>query len=254
MRVSLLVLPLSLFLVAFFYLPFLILAYQSLESPYGFTFENYQAIFKDPAYLRVITRSMILAGETTILSFMLSFPAALYVGLYASSRERGILLGLIIIPFWIDILLRSIAIKTLLYAVGLREGYSAMLIGMVYDYLPLMFLPLYVSSSRIPHNIIDAGRTIGAGRLHILARILIPLMLPGILAGSLLVFLMSVTEFVIPALLGGTSGFTVGSLIYYTFLSGGSWGIGAALTVLVVVSFAIVAMIAAYKVEVESVG
>jgi len=247
-KITVALLPMLIFLAAFFYAPFIVLAYESfLGINGGYTLSNYLAVFTDPTYGKVIARSLLLAVETTLLTLLLAYPAAYYIALQAGKKEKIILLALIITPFWVDVLLRSIAIKILITALGGKEGYTAMLLGMVYDYLPIMFLPLYASMSRIQSNVVGAARTLGASKLSLTYRIILPLTLPGIVAGSLLVMLMAVTEYVIPALLGGTQGFTVGTLIYYLFLSGGMWGVGAALTIMITIVLMAVAFIIARR-------
>jgi spermidine/putrescine transport system permease protein len=245
-RIGAALLPMALFLAAFFYAPFAILAYQSLEGPGGrLTLSNYAAILRDPTYLRVTLSSIALAVETALATLALALPAAYYIARRAGRGEKGLLLALLLTPFWVDVLLRSFAMKSIIYTLGLREGYAAMMLGMVYEYLPIMFLPLYASLERIPDSALEAARTLGAGRRELALRVILPLALPGVVAGFLLVALMAMTEFVIPALLGGPSGFTVGSLIYYFFLSGGMWGVGAAMATLVTVGLTLAAFLLA---------
>ena len=250
MRAYTAILPLAVFLIVFFYAPFAVLAVKSLEVPGGLGLENYLELLSDPTYARVIGFSLALAAANTLATLALALPAALYLAVYAGTREKALLGSLIIAPFWVDLLLKALALKTLLQAIGVGEGLLAMMLGMAYDYLTVMFLPLYASLSRVPRSLLEAARSLGASEGQALRRVVLPLALPGVAAGSILVFLMTVTEFVIPALLGGTKGFTVGSLIYYFFLSGGMWGVGAALTVLVTLALSIAAVVAAWKVEV----
>lgn len=241
-------LPVILFLVLFFYAPFTVLAYYSVQTGHGLGLDNYLAIISDKTYLIVAVKSLLLAAEVTIATLLISLPLVVYISIHAGDRERAAILGLIIIPFWIDVLLRTIAFRTVLESIGVREGYAAMLMGMIYEMLPLMILPIYASSRRITRSIIDAARTSGAGWATVASRIILPLLMPGIVAGSLLVLLMSITEFVIPALLGGVSGFTLGSLIYHVFLSSGLWGVGAALTVVVVLVLGVTSTVATSRV------
>ncbi len=247
-RAWLAILPMAVFLAAFFYAPFAILAHQSLESPTGrLTLGNYVEIVRDPTYLRVVASSLLVAAETTAATLALSLPAAYYIARLAGPRERPVLIAALLTPFWVDVLLRSYAVKSIIHALGLREGYAAMMLGMVYEYLPIMFLPVYASLQRLPQSAIDAARTLGASGLDLARRVVLPLALPGIAAGSVLVLLMSMTEFVVPALLGGTQGFTVGSLIYYLFLSGGMWGVGAALATALTLALAAAAFLLARR-------
>ena len=245
---TLLILPFILFLAVFFYAPFLVLAYYSiLEDDGGVGLGNYIEIIRDPAYTRVIIYSILLAGETTLATLILSLPAAYYIALHARGPEKTALLVAFITPFWIDFLLRALAIRNILYLFDVREGYASMLAGMIYDYLPFMFLPIYATLSTIPRQVLDAAKSLGATTRHTVTKIIIPLSLPGIAAGSVLVFLMSMTEYVIPALLGGTKGFTVGTLIYYLFLSGDKWGAGSALTIVITATLLVAAVAVARR-------
>jgi len=248
-RPSAVLAPMALFLAAFFYAPFIVLAYQSLQTPggRGVTLENYLTVFRDPAYFKVVLSSLAIAGETTLATLALALPAAYYIARMSGPREGPILLALLLTPFWVDVLLRSFALKSIIYTLGMREGYAAMMVGMVYEYLPIMFLPIYASMLRIPESAVAAARVLGATPRDVTLRVVLPLTLPGIVAGSALVLLMSMTEFVVPALLGGTKGFTVGSLIYYLFLSGGLWGVGAALAVLLTAALTVAAFLLARR-------
>ncbi len=227
-----LALPLLAYLMAFFYIPFIVLSYYSfIDAETGrVTLDNYLEIIREPAYFNVVLYSIVLAGETVVLTLILSFPASYYIALHSRGAEKVALLIVMITPFWIDFLLRALAMKNILYLLGFREGYYSMLAAMVYDYLPFMFLPLYASLSRISPSILEAARSLGARDRDLILRIILPMSLPGIIAGFTLVFLMSLTEYVIPSLLGGTKGFTIGTMIYHLFLSGDMWGEGSALT------------------------
>ncbi|MCE4603160.1 MAG: ABC transporter permease [Desulfurococcales archaeon] len=243
-KLHLAALPLILFLLAFFYVPLAVLAYYSIvEEDGSYGLSNYLELLQDPAYLRVILYSIVIAGQTTIATLLLSLPAAYYIAVHSRGLEKAALLVAMITPFWIDFLLRALAIKNLMYLLDIREGYTSMMAGMIYDYLPYMFLPVYASLAGIRGSLLQAARILGATPIHVATKIILPLALPGIVAGSILVFLMSMTEYVIPALLGGTQGFTVGTLIYYLFLSGDKWGQGSALTLIITLSLLIATII-----------
>lgn len=243
-KLHLAALPLILFLLAFFYAPLAVLAYYSIvEEDGGYGLDNYIELFRDPAYLKVVLYSVAIAGQTTLATLLLSLPAAYYIAIHSRGPEKAALLVAMVTPFWIDFLLRALAIKNIMYLLDIREGYASMMAGMVYDYLPYMFLPVYASLSGIRESLLQAARALGAGPLHVATKIILPLALPGIVAGSILVFLMSMTEYVIPALLGGTQGFTIGTLIYYLFLSGDKWGQGSALTLLITATLLIATLI-----------
>lgn len=231
---GLLLLPFLTFLGIFFYLPFTLLVYYSFTDREGrFTFENYIEIFRNPSYLDTVAYSLLVSLLVIALTLVAALPAAVYVAVFANSWERAVLLVAFITPFWIDFLIRAWAMKNILYFFDVREGFLAMILGLVYDFLPYMFLPIYLALSRAPENMISAARVLGAGWWTVISQVLLPYALPGIFAGAVLVGLLSFAEFVIPSLLGGTSGFTVGALVYTLILKGDQWGVGSALSVLV---------------------
>lgn len=213
-----LVAPAMAFVVVFFYAPFGILAYYSASGPQGeLTLDNYASIFLSEFYLRIMAYSLLIAGITTVGTLVLAYPAAYYVVFVASPRVKPILVTLLIAPFWIDFLLRAYSVKVLIQPLGIREGFATIVYGMVYDFFPFMLLPLYAGMSAVPPSVLLSARVHGAGSLHVLARVLLPLTSTAVIAGSFLVFLMSFTEFVIPALLGGVEGYTVGYAVYDLF-------------------------------------
>ena len=238
--------PLVAFLAVFFYVPLAWLFYVSIldQSTGSISLSNYVEIFASPGYFRVFASSLILALETVLASLLVAFPAAYYLAFGARGSEKPLLLAGLLVPFWVDFLLRAVAFKSILYLMGLREGYLATVIAMVYEYIPFMLLPLYASLSTIDYNIVEAARTLGASRATLIARIILPLSLPGILVGTLLVSLMSLTEYIVPSLLGGAQVFTLGMMIYSLFLEGGLWGLGAALSVIIVAASMVIAFYA----------
>ncbi len=228
-----LILPMSLFLIVFFYIPLVAILYNSIVYDGRISLGNYLEIVREPAYFKVVTYSITVALQVALASLILGAPVAYYVATLRSQKEKTILLVLLVTPMWIDFLAKGLAIRTLLRLIGVGEGRTAMIIGMIYEYLPLMILLAYVGMSRITPNIIDAARVLGAPRSRIIRDIILPLSLPGIMAGAVIVAMMALTEYVVPALLGGTEGYTVGVLLYHLFLSGGDWGVGSALAVIV---------------------
>ncbi|MEB3825064.1 MAG: ABC transporter permease [Desulfurococcales archaeon] len=227
--------PFLVFLVVFFYAPFAYVVVYSFKTGSGAGLSNYIALLHG-TYLRVLAASLKLALSTTLITLLLAYPAAVYAGLMAGVRERYIVLVGFMIPFWIDFLLRAIALKNILYILGVRPGFTATLMGMVYDYLPYMFLPIYASVSNVPRNAVDAARSLGASAGRIFKSIILPLTMPGIAVGIMLVGLMSLSDYVIPSLLGNVDTYTFGTILYYMFLESDQWGLGSALTVLLVAS------------------
>ena len=209
-----------------------------------FTFENYQRA-ADPLYLGILARSLIIAAITTVLALLLGFPAAWFIASRSPARQK-LYLVLAILPFWSNYLIRTYAwivllnreglINNALEAVGLVDGplpllYNdfAIVLGLLYAYLPFMILPLYAALSRLNPEVLEASTDLGADRLRTLLRIVLPLTVPGIAAGGIFVFVYSMGNFITPDLLGGGRSIMVGNLIYDQFLSARDWPFGSAL-------------------------
>jgi spermidine/putrescine transport system permease protein len=259
LKAALLIFPTLLFLALFFAFPFMITADYSISEVDQFnrliqgvlTVDNYVAAFKG-VYLTIFVRSIWIAFATTVLCIVLGYPIAYWIGA-KSGKMKNLMMLLVIIPFWSSFLIRTYAMMSLLYRGGvinqvllqlniihepldlLYTPFSVML-GMVYNYLPYMILPLYASTEKLDMSLLEAGQSLGANHAQVFLRITLPLTLPGIMAGSILVFVPAVGEFVVPQLLGGTSSVMVGQLIWNQFQAyTGSWTFGSAVSIVVVV-------------------
>ncbi|MDI6024810.1 ABC transporter permease [Corticibacterium sp. UT-5YL-CI-8] len=203
------------------------------------------------AHLSILWRSLRLSLITTVLTVILGFPTAYFIAT-RPRHTREIWVFLVTIPFWTNLLIRTFAmqqvirnegvINTLLRALGIIDQplqimYTdwAILFGMVYVYLPLMVLPLYASMEKLDFRLIEAGYDLYAGRLSVLWRIVIPLVKPGVIAGSILVFIPSLGAYVIPRVLGGGKNLMLGNLIEMQFGSGRNWPLGAAISITLMV-------------------
>lgn len=210
-----------------------------------FTTQNYAGLL-NPLYLPIFFRSLVLALLATVLCLVISYPFAYFIST-SHPRHKSLLLIMVIIPFWTSSLIRTYAIMAILKAKGLLNSlllalglihqplqilYSntALIIGLVYTLIPFMILPLYSTMEKLDHTLIDAARDLGAKRARILFKVLIPMTRPGILSGSILVFLPAMTLFYLPALLGGSKSMTLGNLIQNQFLVATNWPMGAALS------------------------
>uniref|UniRef100_A0A7C3M8M1 ABC transporter permease n=1 Tax=Archaeoglobus fulgidus TaxID=2234 RepID=A0A7C3M8M1_ARCFL len=222
-----LALPSLIYLTILFYIPFLIVILYSFGFP-GFTLKYYSEIL-DPIYIKVFINSLTLASITTLLCFLLAYPVSYYIALKAG-KWKNFLLILVILPFWISFLLRTYAIMALLTPLGLMFTYTAIVIGMVYDYLPFMILPLYASLERLSRSQIEASYVLGAKPYQTFLKVTLPLSKPGIVAGIILVFIPALGEFVVPAMLGGTYA-TIGTITWDLFLRYHNWWKGSALSV-----------------------
>lgn len=199
------------------------------------------------AHLSIFWRSIRLSFITTVVTLLLGFPTAYFIAT-RPRHTREIWVFLVTIPFWTNLLIRTFAMQqvirnegilnTVLRATGVIEQPLqimhtdwAILFGMVYIYLPLMVLPLYASMEKLDFRLIEAGYDLYAGRLSVLWRIIIPLVKPGIVAGSILVFIPSLGAYVIPRVLGGGKNMMLGNLIEMQFGAGRNWPLGAALSI-----------------------
>lgn len=210
------------------------------------TLENYARLF-DTHYVKIFFRSFALASLCTLGCLLLAYPFSYSVS-RMPNRYKGLLLLLIIIPFWTSSLIRSYAIvailkthgilNTILLGLGLIEKplllmYTnlATLIGLIYTLLPLMILPLYTSIEKLDFRLVDAARDLGARKYQVLTKVILPLTMPGILAGCVLVFLPAMTLFYIPDLLGGSKTLLIGNIVQNQFLAARDWPMGSTISV-----------------------
>ncbi|MBD1881184.1 ABC transporter permease [Coleofasciculus sp. FACHB-T130] len=222
--------------------------------------DNYTLVFQ-PVYLQVIGRSLFFAIGTTIVCLLLGFPVAYWIGQMAPKQWRNLLLLGFVLPLWTSSLLRSYAWITILRPTGvlntmlttlglpaleLLNQSSAVFIGMGYSYLPYMVLILYASVEKLDRRLLEASADLGANPIDTFWKVTVPQTLPGIAAGSLLVFISTLGDFVDPELLGGASSMTISRLIYNQFLGATqNWGFGSSLSMVLIfaVSVAIALLI-----------
>lgn len=199
------------------------------------------------AHLAIFWRSITLSLYTTLLTLILGFPTAYFIAT-RPPRTREIWVFLITIPFWTNLLIRTFAMQQVIRNEGILNNLliwlgiidtplqiiytdTATLLGMTYVYLPLMVLPLYASIEKLDFRLIEAGYDLYANRLQVLWRIVIPLVKPGLIAGSILVFIPSLGAYVIPRVLGGGKNLMLGNLIELQFGAGRNWPLGAAMSI-----------------------
>lgn len=221
------------------------------------------------AHLTIFWRSLKLSILTTLITFAIGFPMAWFIATQPPNR-RPMWLFLITIPFWTNLLIRTFAILELIRNQGLlntalmKMGIldqplqilytdTAVLIGMSYVYLPLMVLPLYAAIDRFDTRLIEAGYDLYASRLKVLRKIILPIVRPGIVAGSILVFVPSLGAYVTPRILGGGKNMMIGNFIELQFGQGRNWPLGAALSLilLLIVMVALLVYVGASSVERE---
>ena len=235
------------------------------DAPFGnkevfFSLENYQAIWDKTFYQLLLFKSFRLGLEVTVLCFLIGFPCALILAKHVKGYWREAIFVLIILPFWSNALVRIFSWSMVLRGNGVIEmtlnwispgfgdfslmfTYQAILIGLVHSYLPYMILTCYVSIQSIDDSIIEAARVLGASRIMILMRLIIPLSLPGIAAGSVLIFIPVVGSFMEPRILGGREGTFIGTIIEDQFTRVFNWPLGAALSFLMLFIILIIIML-----------
>ncbi len=216
--------------------------------------KNYLLVFQ-PIYLQVVWRSVYFAFGTTLVCLLLGFPVAYWIGQMAPQRWRNLLLLGFVLPLWTSSLLRSYAWITILRPTGvvntiltslklpaldLLNQSAAVFIGMGYSYLPYMVLILYASIEKLDKRLLEASADLGAYPMQSFWKVTVPQTMPGIAAGSLLVFINTLGDFVDPELLGGASSMTISRLIYNQFLGATqNWGFGSSLSMVLILAVSI---------------
>ena len=221
---------------------------------------NYMSLFSNEMYMRGFATSVLIAGASTICCLLIGFPMALAI-VRSSPKVQAMLLTLVILPFWTSFLIRVYAWLMLLSPSGfinsflmkfhlidaplqlMNNSYAAC-VGIIYAYLPFMIFPLYSAIEKIDYTLIEAAYDLGSSPMTAFFSIVVPLAMPGIYAGSALVFVPAIGEFVIPELLGGAQTLTIGRLVWNEFFGNLSWPTAAALSIILLmfVVFPIVLM------------
>jgi len=247
------VLPTWIWMVGLFAAPFAIVfgysfltrgVYGGVEHPW--TWENYQRLF-DTLYLTILLRSFAMALVATLLCLFLAFPAALFIS--RSPKHKNLYLQLVMLPFWTSFLVRTYAwlfllrdtglVNTILQKIGiihsplqLLYNDGAVLLGLVYGYLPFMVLPIYATLERLDPSLPEAAADLGARPWATLLRVVVPLSRPGIIAGAILVFIPCLGAYLTPDLLGGGRTVLVGNLVQTQFTTARDWPFGSAVSML----------------------
>ncbi|MGO1712401.1 MAG: ABC transporter permease [Senegalia sp. (in: firmicutes)] len=218
-----------------------------------FSLDNFNR-FLEPIYLKVLWRSILLAIISTIICFVIGYPFS-YILSKAPIKKRNMYILLVIIPMWMNFLLRTYAWMTILGKKGIINNFlssiglpilnllyndGAVILGMVYNFLPFMILPIYTVLIKIDKNILEAAEDLGANKLKVFFKIIFPLSLPGVFSGITMVFMPAVSTFVISKLLGGGQYWLIGNLVEEQFLRINDWHFGStiALVLMVIILFA----------------
>ena len=229
----------------------LILFYAFTDSGNGivnftFTLDHFIRFFTDHDFLLILWRSLVIAFKTTVICILLGYPIAYFIA-RSSDRVRNILVLVITLPTWINMLVRTYAwigiltqgglLSNILGFFGLGETEllyteSAVLIGMVYNFIPFMILQINTSLCKMDHSLLEASADLGANKVQTFWRVTFPLSLSGVISGIALVFLPAVSSFFIPKLLGGGQFFLIGNVIENQFITVGEWNFGSAISMI----------------------
>ncbi|MFZ5918393.1 MAG: ABC transporter permease [Chloroflexota bacterium] len=273
LQVLLLIFPSAFWLIVFFLIPLLIVFAISFarRGTYGgvvweLNIENYLRFF-DPLYLRIFARSFYIALATTFFCFLLGYPLAFFIA-RRPPRTRNTLLVLLMVPFWTNFLVRTYAwililrneglINLALQSLGIIHEPLPMLytdgaivVGLVYAWLPDMVLPCYAAVEHLDYSLVEAAQDLYANRVKAFVRVVLPLTAPGIVAGSILVFIPSLGAYVTPDLLGGAKSMMIGNLIHQQFLSVRHWPFGGAVS-FVLMAFMLLGTVLYFRIAARS--
>src|ERR1700691_1616199 len=210
--------------------------------------QNYHTLLVHPLYAQVLLRTMRIAGSVTLLALLLGYPLAYYLSFHAGVRKE-FLYQLVIVPLWVSYLVRGYAWKTILGSDGVLNGFLqylhithepvgallyspfAVIVMLTHIYTPFVFLPIYASLEHIPRPLVEASHDLGANRLATFLRVILPLSMPGLLAGATFAFVLSLGDFLAPLLVGGPSGTMIANIVQSLFGAAYDWPLGAAVSV-----------------------
>jgi len=250
-RIIALLTPGTAWLVIFFVLPMLLVFRSSFDTFKNglvidqFTYENYGRILSESLYVNVLLKSLATGLFVTLACLVIGYPVAHFIARKAQRRRNLLLLGLII-PFWTSLVVRTYAWKLLLGSNGVMNYYliqlgivdspvkilfstSAVIIGLVHIFLPFMILPLYASIEKLDSSLEEASQDLGGNRIHTFFKVTLPLTLPGVTTGCMLVFIMTVGSFLTPDVLGGAGDSMISNVIQSEFFGTFNWPFGSAL-------------------------
>jgi spermidine/putrescine transport system permease protein len=217
---------------------------------HNWNLSNYRTLINNPLYWQVLLRTARIAGSVTILSVLLGYPLAYFLSFHAGPRKE-LLYQLVIVPLWVSYLVRGYAWKTILGSDGVLNGFLqylhitnepvsallyspfAVILMLTHIYTPFVFLPIYASLEHIPRPLVEASQDLGASQRSTFFRVILPLSLPGLLAGATFAFVLSLGDFLAPLLVGGPSGTMIANLVQSLFGAAFDWPLGAAISILI---------------------
>lgn len=246
--------PPLLWVTAFLLVPYTLLFCYSFWSVsaqqtiiHNWNLQNYVQLIRNPTYLSVLFRSLRIAAAVTLLALLLGYPLAYFLSFHATKR-KDLLYQLVIIPLWASYLVRGYAWKTILGSDGVLNGllqylhitrhpvefflYSpfAVVLTLTHIYTPFTFLPIYASLEHVPRNLVEASHDLGASPWSTFRRVILPLSLPGVLAGATFAFVLTLGDFLAPLLVGGASGIMISNIVVSLFGAAYNWPLGAAIS------------------------
>lgn len=254
-RFSQLAIPYAVWVALMILLPMLLILLYAFTTQgndivnFSFTLDHFIRFFTDQDFLLILWRSLVIAFKTTIICVLLGYPIAYFIA-RSSDKVRNILVLVITLPMWINMLVRTYAwigilsdggiLQNILSFLGFGEPEllyteGAVLLGMVYNFLPFMVFPIYTSLTKLDPQLGEAAQDLGCNAWNKFARVTAPLSLPGVISGITMVFMPSVTTFFIPRILGGGNTMMFGDLIESKFLTEGNWNVGSALSLIMMI-------------------
>jgi spermidine/putrescine transport system permease protein len=210
--------------------------------------QNYATLFTNPVYLQVLLRTMRIAASVTVCSLLLGYPLAYYLSFHSGARKE-LLYQLVIVPLWVSYLVRGYAWKTILGSDGVLNGFLqylhithgplgfllyspfAVVLMLTHIYTPFVFLPIYAALETIPRPLVEASQDLGASPAKTFLHVILPLSIPGLLAGATFAFVLSLGDFLAPLLVGGASGTMIANVVQSLFGAAYDWPLGAAVSV-----------------------
>lgn len=244
-------------------LPMILIGLYSVSEPgndiisFSLTLDHYVKFFTDPDFLIILWRSLVIAFKTTVICLLIGYPVALFIA-RSNEKLQNILVLAITLPTWINALVRTYAwigllsdgglIQRILGIFGLGGGEllyteGAVLLGMVYNFVPFMILQINTALCKMDNSLLEASADLGAKPAQTFLKVTLPLSLPGVINGITLVFLPAVSSFFIPKLLGGGQYFLVGNLIENQFITVGEWNFGSAISVIIAIIMMLLMML-----------
>jgi spermidine/putrescine transport system permease protein len=251
--------PPLLWVTVFLLIPYAILFCYSFWSVspqqtivHNWNLQNYAQLIRNPIYVSVLFRSMRIAASVTLLALLLGYPLAYFLSFHAAKR-KDLLYQLVIIPLWASYLVRKYAWKTILGSDGVLNGFLqylhitrhpvefflyspfAVVLTLTHIYTPFTFLPIYASLEHVPRNLVEASHDLGASPWSTFRRVILPLSLPGVLAGATFAFVLTLGDFLAPLLVGGASGIMISNIVVSLFGAAYNWPLGAAISLCMLV-------------------